>query len=50
MAIGIPGSATVFAPGKGRKKLIQLEAELQTVLGTGCEGPAQILVRGKGPC
>lgn len=50
MAIGIPGRATVFAPGKRRKELILLEAELQPVLGTGCEGPTHILVRGQGAC
>lgn len=50
MAIGIPGSASVFTPDKGRKELIQLEAELHPVLGTGCEVSAQILVRGKRLC
>lgn len=35
MAKGISGSASVFTPDKGRKELIELEAKLQPVLGTG---------------
>lgn len=47
MATGIPGSASVSAPGKGRKEVVLLEAELQSVSREGCEVPYQILVRGK---